>query len=173
MPMRVTPAHEWLFMNRFLLTDPQDWAITFLASFLLWFMYFGLIILWIGKGRIKKEQAIHALAASAITWVLVEMLKSFIPSVRPFQLSGYSPLTLTIPNDSSFPSSHAAVAFALAVSIWLHDKKLGWLFIIGAIGVGLGRILANVHFIFDILFGGWLGAVIAYGTSKIHFFGKA
>ncbi len=159
-------------MNNFLLTVPQDWAITFLASFLLWFMYLGLLILWLVNGKIKKEQAIHAFLASVITWVIAEMLKSFIPSVRPFQVSGYSPLTLTVPHDNSFPSSHAAVAFALAMSIWLHDKKLGWLFVIAAIGVSLGRILASVHFIFDVVFGSWLGILIAYATSKIHFFRK-
>jgi undecaprenyl-diphosphatase len=177
--MRIIPEPVSLFMNDFLLSVPQDWTITFLASFLLWFMYAGIFVLWLGRParrrgekKIEKEQAVHALVASIITWIIVEMLKSLIPSTRPFQLSGYSPLTLTIPQDNSFPSSHAAVAFALAVGIWLHDKKTGWLFVAAAIGVSMGRILANVHFIFDIIVGGWIGIVVAYGVSRMHFFGK-
>ncbi len=121
-------------------------VVTFFASFLIWFMFLGLAVLWVVDGSIKKEQVLHALASSMIAWVFAEMLKSFIPTTRPFFLNGLKPLTLTIPNGYAFPSSHAAVAFALAVTIWLHNKKIGAFYLIAAVLVGAARIVANVHF---------------------------
>jgi len=50
------------------------------------------------------------------------------------------------PFDSAFPSGHTAQAFALAVTIFMHDKKIGWFFLIGALAIGVARVLANVHY---------------------------
>jgi len=116
-----------------------------MASFLIWIMFAGLLVLWLIDGRIKKEQALHAFLSALIAWVIAEMLKNLIPSVRPFKIYGNTPLTFTIPTDNSFPSSHAAATFAMAASIWLHDRRLGMVFVIGAILTCAGRVLASVH----------------------------
>jgi len=155
-------------MNEILLLDKGSWLIAFLASFLIWIMFGGLIVLWLIDGRIKKEQALHAFLAATFAWLVAEMLKTLIPSTRPFALNGYSPLTFTVPTDNSFPSSHEALSFAMASSIWLHDKKLGTAFVIGAILVGAGRVLANVHFVSDIVAGAGIGIIIALAVFKLH-----
>jgi membrane-associated phospholipid phosphatase len=155
-------------MNEFLLIDEKDWLITFLASFLVWVMFGGLLVLWIVDGRIKKEQALHALIAAAAAWIVAEIVKNLIPSIRPFQIYGYSPLTLTIPNGNSFPSSHAAAVFGMAFSVLFHEKKLGIIFTIGALLVGLGRILAHVHYAFDIFGGALIAFVVAMLLQKLH-----
>ena len=62
------------------------------------------------------------------------------------------------------------MAFALATTIWLHDRKVGWIYIIWALFVGLARILANVHYPIDIWGGAILGIVIAFSLEKIHFY---
>ena len=112
-------------MNEILLVDRGAWFVAFIASFLIWIMFGGLLVLWLIDGRIKKEQALHAFLAALIAWVVAEMLKNLIPSIRPFKINGYVPLTFTIPTDSSFPSSHAAATFAMETSVWLNNKKLG------------------------------------------------
>jgi undecaprenyl-diphosphatase len=145
-------------------------AITFIASFLIWIMFFGLFLLWISDGKIRREAVLHALFASIIAWGFANMIKSFFPTLRPFEVEGVLPLTLTTPGDSSFPSSHAAVAFTLAVTIWLHDKKWGGVYIVAALLVGLGRVLSNVHYTTDIFGGALLGSVIAYTVEKMHLF---
>lgn len=155
-------------MNEFVLTNQGGWLVTFLASFLIWFLFAGLVILWLIDGKIKKEQAIHAFLAAVLAWLLAEMVKSLFPSLRPFKLNGYSPLTVTVPTDSSFPSSHEAAAFATAMTIFLHNKKLGVVFILGALLIGLGRILANVHYLFDILAGAGIGVVTSVAVRRLH-----
>ncbi|MCX6705647.1 MAG: phosphatase PAP2 family protein [Candidatus Woesebacteria bacterium] len=145
-----------------------NYLIEFAASFFIYFMYIGLFVLWTVDGRIKREQVIHALSATLIAFLVAEILKSIFHTARPFITQGLTPLTLTVPSDAAFPSSHTAMAFALAITIWLHDRKVGWIYLIWALFVGLARILANVHYPIDIWGGAILGIVIAFGLEKVH-----
>jgi undecaprenyl-diphosphatase len=155
-------------MNEALLVDKGAWIVAFMASFLIWIMFGGLLVLWLIDGRIKKEQALHAFLSALLAWLIAEMLKNLIPSVRPFKVYGYAPLTFTVPMDSSFPSSHAAATFAMAASVWLHNRRLGTIFVFGAILTGVGRMLANVHSLLDIMTGGVLGAASAVFVARLH-----
>lgn len=148
----------------------QNLFITFLASFLVWFMFAGLILLWIGDGRMNKEQALHAFAAAVLVWVISLMLKSLLPTTRPFLINGDFPLTLTMPGNGAFPSTHTAVAFSLATTIWLRNRKLGCFYLCLAFLVGVGRILANVHYVLDILMGGFLGTMTAVIVGRLQLF---
>src|SRR4030042_5253869 len=147
-------------MNPQVLSTTNSVFIAFIASILIFIMVFGLLVLWLIDGRIKKETALHALFSSLMAWIFAFMFKTLLPIPRPFRVNGYPPLTLTIPMDSSFPSLHSAVAFALATSVWLHNKNLGFLYIFLACLVGWGRIESNVHYLPDILFGALVGIVI-------------
>ncbi len=144
--------------------------ITFLASFLIWFMFAGLIVLWFVDGRVKKEQVFRACAAALLAWVIGQMLTSLLPSVRPFIVNTELPLTYTLHFDNAFPSSHTAVAFGLAVTLWLHDKKLGIVYLALAVLVAIGRVFANVHYILDVIIGGMIGAMVAVIVNKLHLF---
>lgn len=148
----------------------SEGIITFLASFGIWLMFAGLLTLWLFDGRIKKEVALHALAGALVAWALAQMIKSLFPSLRPFEINGLTPLTFTIPLGSAFPSGHAATAFGMAFAVYLHNKKIGLLFLIGAAAVGLGRVLGNVHYPLDVLGGVAIGALAAFLTGKFHLF---
>ena len=148
-----------------------DIFITFLASFLIWILFAGLFILWVIDGNIKKEQVLHALFAVFVALILTIIIKDIFPETRPFIVNNERVMTLTTPNDASFPSSHTAIAFALGTSIFLHDKRYGWKFFLGAALVAIGRILANVHYPSDIIAGALLGIVVAWSTGKVHLFG--
>ena len=143
--------------------------ITFLASFLIWLMFAGLVVLWAIDGKIKKEQVIHALIASFLAWMIAQIIKRLLPYPRPFLINGKPPLTITSETDGSFPSAHAALAFGLATTIWLHDRKVGWLYLILACVIGIARVLANVHFPVDILGGDLVGIITSFAVEKIHF----
>lgn len=147
----------------------NDELITFLASFLIWFLFAGLGVLWVTDGKIKKEQVIHAIFSIFISWLVASTIKYFFPTIRPFLLDGRGVLTLTIPHDGAFPSEHTTIAFALAVTIFMHDRKVGWYFLAGALLVGIARVAANVHFPIDIVGGAFLGTIIAVIVEKTHF----
>ena len=143
--------------------------IKFLASFLIYFLFFGLIVLWFIDGKIKKEQVLHALFSCFVAWTIAFLIKESFPTLRPYLIDGEKVLTLTIPKDGAFPSMHTALAFAVSITIFLHDRKIGWYFLIGSLVVGLSRVLANVHYPADILGGAFLGTVTAVIVDKIHF----
>jgi undecaprenyl-diphosphatase len=133
-------------------------------------MFLGLMFLWISDGKKKREQVLHALFAALVAWGFASMIKVLFPTDRPFEIYNEIPLTVTTPSDSAFPSAHATTAFALAMSIWIHDKKWGTLYIVFAVLVSLGRVLSNVHFVGDILGGAFLGIVVSYLVSRLHLF---
>lgn len=156
-------------MNPAIFFGDSSLVITFLASFLIWFMLGSLIFLWIIDGRIKREQALHAFIASLAAWVTSMMIKSLYPSLRPFKLYNFIPSTFTIPSgNSSFPSIHSAVAFAIAVSIWNHNKKLGNRFLVLAVLVAAGRVLSGVHYLHDVIAGALIGVVIGILVKRLH-----
>lgn len=145
-------------------------VVEFLATFLIWFLYAGLIVLWFIDGRIKKEQVIHALLASLIAWVITFLIKHYFPTIRPFIKNGGGVDVLFAPTDGAFPSAHTALAFALGVTIFMHDGKIGWLYLICALIIGVARVIANVHYPVDILGGAFIGVLIAVLVEKVHLF---
>ena len=64
----------------------------------------------------------------------------------------------------------AAVAFSLATTLWLYDKKLGVAYFILAILVALGRVTANVHYILDVIIGSMIGTMVAIVVNKLRLF---
>lgn len=148
----------------------DDIVIEFFATFLIWILYAGLIVLWFIDGKIKKEEVIHALMAGLIAWLITFAIKNAFPTLRPFAINGREVDVLFRPNDSAFPSAHTALAFSLAVTIFLHDKKAGWLFLLAALLIGVARVFANVHYPIDILGGALIGTIIAVLVEKLHLF---
>lgn len=143
--------------------------VTFFASILIWLMFFGLIVLWVIDGKIKRETVVHAVFSCALAYVITDLIKNYVPTIRPFIADGLTPASLVVPTDSAFPSTHTAVGFALAVTILKHDKKVGVLYLIMAGLVGIARILANVHYPIDIMAGALIGTIISRLTSGKHF----
>ena len=147
----------------------DDIVIEFFATFLIWFLFAGLIILWFIDGKIKKEQVVHALVACSVAWIIAFLIKKFFPTLRPFVLNGKEVEVMLKPSDGAFPSEHTTLAFALATTIFMHDRKIGWIYLIAAAAVGISRVLANVHYPIDILGGAFLGTIVAVVIEKVHF----
>lgn len=148
----------------------DDVIIVFFATVLIWFLFFGLVILWFIDGKVKKEQVLHALLAVTLSWVVILVVKHFFPTLRPYMLNGEDIDVLLTPKDGSFPSQHTAFAFSLAVTIFLHDRKIGAIYLISAILIGVARVIANVHYPIDILGGALLGTLIALVVDNTHLF---
>lgn len=143
--------------------------VEFFATFFIWFLFAGLLILWLIDGKIKREQVIHALTACLIAWTIAFLIKRLFPTTRPFLINGGEIDVLMRPIDGAFPSEHTTLAFALAVTIFMHDRKVGWWFSVSAGVIGIARVLANVHYLIDIVGGAFLGTIVAVIIEKVHF----
>jgi undecaprenyl-diphosphatase len=147
-----------------------DLVNVFTASFMIWILFAGLGVLWVIDGRIKKEQVIHALLACLIAWLIAVFIKNFFPTVRPFMVNGNEIKVIIPPTDGAFPSAHTVVAFAVAVTVFMHNKRVGWIFLVWAFVIGTARVIANVHYPIDIVGGAFLGTIVAVLVEKVHLF---
>ncbi len=109
----------------------------------------------------KKKEIFLVFLTSGFAWVIARIIKLVILTDRPFVL--YSDVRALFPETGfAFPSGHATLFMALAVSIYFLHKKVGYWFILSAVIVGLARIMGGVHFPLDILGGFALGTLVAY-----------
>lgn len=141
--------------------------------------YFGDVQFWIGltvatfiiylliskKDRHKIAWIILALLpAIVISNQVVYLLKNVFEISRPcFGL-------IDCPSGYSFPSGHAAVAFAFAtmVSLITRKKILSSFMVVLAILVALSRFFLNYHSFIDVTVGGFIGILIAYLLYKVY-----
>ncbi len=116
---------------------------------------------------LKWKEIVLVFFSGIFAWVIANLIKIIIQIPRPmFQLEDIHPLIEK--TGYSFPSGHATFYMALAVAIFLSHKKAGWWFVIIALFIGLGRIMAGVHFLIDILGGYVIGIGIAYFTRYFY-----
>ena len=146
-------------------------ALEFSATFLIWIMYAGLLVLWFFGKKINKKQIVLALIAGFLAWTIAQGVKLAFPTLRPFMVNGDPVGVLITPTGSAFPSAHTALAFSLAVTIFLLDGKIGWIYLSFAMFVGIARILANVHYPIDIVGGALIGILVAIIVGKTRIFG--
>lgn len=62
----------------------------------------------------------------------------------------------------SFPSGHALFFFALAMVVYRHDKRWGFAFFVGAILMGIGRVLGGIHWPSDVVGGALIGILVGW-----------
>lgn len=116
----------------------------------------------------KKWKEIALVFFSGIlSWFLADLFKALLFTSRPFVR--YPNVTsLFFEKGFAFPSGHATFFMAIAFSIFLSHKKVGYVFIFFALLIGTARIIAGVHSPIDILGGFILGALTAYLVSALY-----
>jgi undecaprenyl-diphosphatase len=130
-------------------------------------MVAGIVYLWITDSNIKIRHVIGIFLATLVAFIITELIKKAFPTLRPFEVNGRVPLTLTIPTDPSFPSEHASLAFALATGMRKFGKKPFFLYLGFALLVGVGRLLSNVHYFLDIMVGAVIGITSVLMLEKV------
>ena len=106
-------------------------------------------------------------AAILSRFVVAEVIRFFYDRPRPFKVFDITPL-IAHSAGASFPSGHAAFYFALALPIFLIDRKWGWYAIVAAVLIGMARVFVGVHWPLDIL-AGLLVASLSVYTIKLFF----
>ena len=100
----------------------------------------------------KKSESLYAFYASIIGLFINFIIGFFYFHPRPIA-AGLGHQLIYHANDSSFPSDHATLAFSIAFSFIILDKKklLGILCLIFAFIISFARVYVGVHFPFDIV----------------------
>ena len=166
----------FLFINNFTGEVPiLDYVVRLVVNEYFVPVTLALVILYIWFKKFKViigERRVLVIAAFSVGLVniIIQISNVFIIRARPFDTLDVNVLFYR-PTDPSFPSNAAAVGFALAVSIFLVNKKLGVFSIILTSFYGFSRVYAGVHFPGDVMVGAIIGVVsvlfAAYFKSSV------
>jgi undecaprenyl-diphosphatase len=121
----------------------------------------GLGILGGPQGRRTAVRGLLTLAATSLTADLTA--KHLFPRQRPDRGAGVAGRQARMPTSSSFPSGHAASAFAFATTVSADFPVLALPLYATAAAVGYSRVHMGVHYPLDVVGGAVLG--LALGSS--------
>ncbi|GAA4011179.1 phosphatase PAP2 family protein [Streptomyces marokkonensis] len=126
---------------------------------------------WRSRRGSSQAFAIAVLApvATVVAYVCSELLKSGFTEERPCRaVAAAVPSLAECPptGDWSFPSNHATIAGASAVTLALIRRVIVWLTAPLALLMAFSRIFVGVHYPHDVAAGLLLGAVVA--ATAVH-----
>lgn len=111
-----------------------------------------------------------------ISWFITFAIKSILARYRPEMLINQNLYGLSFFSFddllNSFPSGHTTSMFALVMSLSYLFPKYKYLFISGAILVGLSRIILLKHYLSDVIFGAFIAIITTYLLKEKYFCGK-
>lgn len=125
-----------------------------------------LAALWLTWRPRNQREALLAGVASLIALGVGQVIGMLVPRDRPY-LTEHVRLLVPHAPDTSFPSDHATLAFAVAVMIWRHDRRLGSALLLFGVLVGIARVFIGAHYPTDVLGGAVLGAIVSVLVDRI------
>ena len=126
-------------------------------------VWLGVAAALLVAGRIPWRDAVRLALAIALVHLVVDLLvKPWIDRPRPpLTVANLQPFA-DVPETRSFPSGHAANAAAAAVvltRIWRQGRAVVWA---AAAVVGIARVYLGIHYPFDAVAGGAVGALCGW-----------
>ena len=135
-------------------------GITFLADHGWFWITLSLVLLIFRKTR--KVGFMCCFAIGCMFLINNICIKHIVDRTRPYEvIQGLVPLG-NLPDDSSFPSGHTAISFAVSIVLLFTTKKrFGIPAVILAVLIALSRMYVGVHYPTDVLGGMAVGIVCA------------
>jgi undecaprenyl-diphosphatase len=137
----------------------DDLAI-FFAKYLPYLLVLGFFVLIFRQAGWRSRLFLFiegALATILSRGLLTEIIRFFYHHPRPFEVSNFMPLITQTEIGNSFPSGHATFYFALAIVVFLWNRRWGMWYFILTIVMGFARIFVGAHWPLDVLGGAIIG----------------
>jgi undecaprenyl-diphosphatase len=126
-----------------------------------------IIILWF-----KKKMTIEVVVSMLIAFVTNSVIKLFYFKPRPF-IKRRIGLLIPSKRDSSFPSKHTILVFAVSTSVFLYQRILGSIMLVLSFLTGLSRIWVGHHYPSDIVGSAVLGSFSSMLLHKLSLFDRS
>jgi len=122
--------------------------------------------LFLARGRLASVAARRGVVAASVSaglaLVLAKVISDAVARQRPFVDHPHvAHLFAKHAADYGFPSDHTSGAFAIAVALLLRHRVSGWVALVLATLIGVGRVMIGVHYPSDVVAGAVLGTLCA------------
>ena len=126
----------------------------------------ALVALWLSWRERNQRGAFLAGASALIALGIGQLIGKALPRPRPYVSHAVHQL---IPRslDTSFPSDHAILGFAVAVMVWRYNRRAGGALLVLATLLAIARVFVGAHYPADVLGGAVLGAVTSVGLDYL------
>jgi len=109
-----------------------------------------------------RRAAVAAVLSAGLGLAVAKVISELVDRARPFVADpGGVHLFSGHAADPGFPSDHATAAFAIAVAILLRKRSWGYVALIAATVLSIGRVALGVHYPSDVLAGAAVGSAAA------------
>ncbi|MEC1157412.1 undecaprenyl-diphosphatase [Cytobacillus horneckiae] len=124
-----------------------------------------LIFMWF-KNDSSKKVSYLALKAAGITIILNTLIKAVYFKPRPFVKHRVG-ILVPAKRDSTFPSKHTLLVFAISTAIYLYDRVLGIIMMLLSSLTGFSRIWVGHHYPADIIGSAFIGMLTSIVLDKV------
>ena len=146
--------------------DVFEDALRFFAQDAQYLFVALLAVMFLLGGKWASRNARHGVVAAgfsaglalAVAQVISHLWERPRPNVAHPDVSH---LFIPASSDPSFPSDHATAAFAIAIAIFLRNRRIGALALVMATVLAVARVAVGTHYPSDVLAGAALGTVCA------------
>jgi undecaprenyl-diphosphatase len=151
--------------------DPLEDLVTTFASLAVPVLAIGTIGLWFVArpygDRRWKVSAASALAGAGLALLVNQVISHLWARPRPYvDHTASTHLLASRSIDPSFPSDHAAAAFAIAFAVLAFSRRTGIAFLIMATLIAASRVALGLHYPTDVVAGGLVGWISAVTVTR-------
>ena len=128
-----------------------DSLIVFIGDVLPWILVVFTIFYFLFFRKNVKKFTVIVFMIGIASFVTQFLKWQIFLHTRPFVVLSNVTQLINISSFDSFPSGHATIFAALATGIFIYNRKLGIIFAVAALLIGLARIIACIHYPLDLL----------------------
>lgn len=126
----------------------------------------ALVALWLSWRPRNQRGALLAGVSALVALGVGQIIGKALPRPRPY-LSHTVNQLIPPSLDTSFPSDHAILGFAVAMMIWRYNQRAGVVLLAIALLMAIARVFVGAHYPADVLGGAALGALTSVALAAL------